>query len=71
MKEQLEYEHFKTLNKPFEQKSVEIYSAAKFTNHTFSRNIFFYRYGRQTKLKIASHGQRIFRTQNNPCYLLL
>jgi hypothetical protein len=24
--------------------------------HTFSRNLFFYRYGRQTKLKKASHG---------------
>jgi hypothetical protein len=29
----------------------------EFTNfHTFSRNLFYYRFGRQTKLKIASHG---------------
>jgi hypothetical protein len=53
-------------------KKVEIqtlysYSAAEFTFfhansleltkfHTFSRNIFFYRHGRQTTLKIASNG---------------
>jgi hypothetical protein len=36
----------------------QIYDFSReFTNfHTFLRNLFFYRYGRKTKLKIASHG---------------